>query len=209
MSLLTAQQWQALCETPGASWVLDRQGRLWRDELPPDAPAELHLIPGSFNPLHDGHRWLHAAACEAAGSAEAVFFEVSLVRRDKPLLEREELNARLKQFLSKYQVVIVSASYFSEKLRLPLWAGRRLVFHIGVDVWQRLCRDHSRKELLALTCHFVVYDREYRGAAAELLDATKFSDEQRLVSLGVALPEEVLRLSSTRLRGEGRWGTSA
>ena len=59
------------------------------------------LLPGSFNPLHEGHRALLVAACAAAGqAADAGGFELSVRNADKGQLPVPELQRRLAQFVS-------------------------------------------------------------------------------------------------------------
>src|ERR1700722_13792592 len=57
----------------------------------------LAILPGSFNPLHDGHRRLAAAVLEK--HQLSVAYEISIRNVDKPELGAEEIRRRLAQFL--------------------------------------------------------------------------------------------------------------
>ena len=69
-----------------ADWVVVRpDGSMVVDTEPPGA-----LLPGSFNPLHEGHVQLAAAAAAVFGNQVA--YELSVVNVDKPLLEASEIS---------------------------------------------------------------------------------------------------------------------
>lgn len=94
----------------------------------------LFLMPGSFNPLHDGHVGL-ARAC-----AHKVYYELSVMNVDKPPLSVEETLRRCAQFAGLAPIVLSSAPTFVEKVRLLGRQRPRLVFCVGVDTAERLPR---------------------------------------------------------------------
>ncbi len=56
-----------------------------------DAPRRNRLVlPGSFNPLHEGHRGMLAAASKACGGMEGCF-ELSVGNADKGFLPADEV----------------------------------------------------------------------------------------------------------------------
>ncbi len=59
-------------------------------------PRPAVLLPGSFNPLHEGHRGLAAVAAAAVGRPAA--FELGVLNADKPALSEAELRRRMTQF---------------------------------------------------------------------------------------------------------------
>ena len=92
------------------------------------------LLPGSFNPLHVGHREMMAAALEREGqggdgiSAASDFtgaFELSVTNVDKPPLEKTEIQRRLAQFGPEDTVVLTRAETFQKKA--VLFPGRTFV----------------------------------------------------------------------------------
>ena len=90
------------------------------------------LLPGSFNPLHEGHREMMEAAGSMSDRAGA--FELSVTNVDKPALEESEILRRLGQFGDKDPVVLTRAETFQKKAEL--FPGR--VFVQGWDTTVRL-----------------------------------------------------------------------
>jgi hypothetical protein len=67
------------------------------DALPGGAFAKALVLPGSFNPLHDGHRGMLAAALKLrAGHRPA--FELAVTNADKGTMPVEEVMRRAEQF---------------------------------------------------------------------------------------------------------------
>ena len=106
-------------------WVVRRpDGRLEPEgEVPPV------LLPGSFNPLHVGHREMMETAVRAAGGLhpEPVegAFELSVTNVDKPPLEKGDILRRLAQFGPEDMVVLTRAETFQKKA--ALFPGRTFV----------------------------------------------------------------------------------
>ena len=97
-------------------------GELDRVTVQPDgqmmlsAPRPLVLLPGSFNPLHDGHVSLARVAEEFR--QQPLAFEISVTNVDKPPLAGETVRHRLAQFAWKSPVELTRAPTFVEKSRL-------------------------------------------------------------------------------------------
>jgi hypothetical protein len=105
----------------------------WPDgQLVSSAPAPRAVLPGSFNPLHDGHLLL-ARVAEAMLQAP-VAFEISVTNVDKPPLAASEVRARLAQFAARARVELTRAPTFLEKSRLFPGA----TFIVGADTAERL-----------------------------------------------------------------------
>ena len=81
------------------------------------------LLPGSFNPLHIGHREMIEASTHVAQNPGA--FELSVTNVDKPPLERAEIERRLAQFGNEDTVVLTRAETFRKKA--GLFPGRTFV----------------------------------------------------------------------------------
>ncbi len=163
------------------------------------------VMPGSFNPLHEGHRRLAQVASEMLGGREVVF-ELAVVNVDKPPLEESEVRRRLSQFQGGWRVVLTRASRFYEKASLLPGC----TFVIGWDtairlVASRYYEDDEVAMLSALShirasgCRFLVAGRTQGGVFRTLDDVVVppgFDD------LFEAIPESRFRadVSSTELR---------
>ncbi len=95
------------------------------------------LLPGSFNPVHEGHVQLLAAACAAVGPGAQGGFELSVTNADKGALPRTEIERRAAQFEglrarlggAAQSLVLTDAPLFVQKA--ALLPGT--VFVVGVD----------------------------------------------------------------------------
>ena len=90
------------------------------------------LLSGSFNPLHEGHEGLAAAAGQLSGRRPSL--ELSIENVDKPPLQRSEVESRLAQMRGRFPVVATRAPTFVQKARL--FGGCH--FAIGYDTAVRL-----------------------------------------------------------------------
>lgn len=113
-------------------------GRVDRVRVQPDgqmatsAPVPSVLLPGSFNPLHEGHVALARVAEELR--QRPVAFEISVTNVDKPPLAGETVRHRVAQFAWKSSVELTRAPTFLDKSRL--FPGGTFV--IGADTAERL-----------------------------------------------------------------------
>jgi hypothetical protein len=138
-SLLDADE--HFTETAVASGdTIDRllAGEIDRVTVQPDgqmvlsAPSPFVLLPGSFNPVHEGHVSLARVAEELR--QQPLAFEISVTNVDKPPLAGEAVRHRLTQFAWKAPVELTRAPTFVEKSRL--FPGTTFV--IGADTAERL-----------------------------------------------------------------------
>jgi hypothetical protein len=79
------------------------------------APRPLMLLPGSFNPLHEGHVLLARVAEELR--QQRLAFEISVTNVDKPPLAGKTVRCRLAQFAWKSPVEYSGAARCAEILR--------------------------------------------------------------------------------------------
>ena len=183
-----------------ARWVVRQpDGRM---EVEGEAPPV--LLPGSFNPLHVGHREMMAAATAATGEAGA--FELSVTNVDKPPLEKSEIERRLSQFGPEDMVALTRAETFQKKA--ALFPGR--VFVQGWDTTVRLVAPRyyggeaemmlALAEMMAGGARFLVAGRSDDGVFRTLADVDVPAGFAPMFS---EIPEGEFRrdISSTELRG--------
>ena len=169
-----------------------------------ERPAPAALLPGSFNPLHQGHEALVQAATRILGAD--VGYELSVVNVDKPTLTAKETEGRVSQFRGRGAVVLTRADTYHKKA--VLFPG--CTFVIGWDTAVRLVEpryyggDQSAMtaallDIWALGCRFLVAGRQIEGSYRTLADV---GVPQGLEGLFQGIPESVFRLdiSSTALR---------
>ena len=169
-----------------------------------DEPVHGGVLPGSFNPLHEGHERLARVASDMLGSQ--VTHELSITNVDKPPLEEAEVRSRAAQMAGTRPLAITRALVFYEKARL--FPG--CTFVIGWDTLVRLVDpiyyggEESKmltalEEIRGLGCRFLVAGRLDDGVFHTLEDAPiprGFED------LFTPIPESAFRfdISSTELR---------
>ena len=172
----------------------------------PNTAVEGGVLPGSYNPLHEGHKKLADVASRMLGTEVA--YELSVTNVDKPPLEESKVRRRVSQFEGDRAVVLTRAPVFHEKACiLP-----GCTFVIGWDtavrvVDRRYYGDDEEQMLAALAevrergCRFLVAGREHDGQFRTLADVhipTGFED------LFASIPETEFRadISSTQLRAQ-------
>ena len=170
------------------------------------------ILPGSFHPLHNGHKELAKIASSILKSD--ILYELSISNVDKPPLSLDEIHHRIQQFSNEGPIVITNADRFHKKA--DLFPGR--TFIIGVDTAQRLVNpsyyDNNQSQmLLALQklknskCDFLVAGREQNGNFMTLENIQIPEGFSKIFS---PIPEAQFRskLSSTNIRKYSAWDTT-
>jgi Cytidylyltransferase-like len=164
------------------------------------------LLPGSFNPLHEGHRRLAEVAARRLG--RQVSFELSVLNVDKPPLDADELRRRLDQFSEIAPVYLTRAPEFRKKAEL--FPG--VVFVVGADTALRIIspryyqddptqRNRALAHIRAQGCRFLVAGR--LNEARRFVHLNHLEVPAGFEELFEAINEVEFRadVSSTELRG--------
>mmetsp|Transcript_48009 Transcript_48009/g.89473 ORF Transcript_48009/g.89473 Transcript_48009/m.89473 type:complete len:318 (-) Transcript_48009:390-1343(-) len=167
------------------------------------------VLPGSFNPVHDGHRELLRAAQKLRPSRTAAY-ELSVTNADKGCLPKDQVVARIKQFLEPGSpaVICTDAPLYIAKARLM----PNTSFVVGMDTARRLIMDKyyndshenmmaALAEIKTLGCEFLVGGRLDPGGSFEELQ--RLQVPQGLEGLFVQIHDFRIDVSSTELREQG------
>jgi len=162
------------------------------------------VFPGSFNPLHAGHRSMASIAKHRYGLE--VQPEISILNVDKPGISDRDLESRLVPMRSLGDPLVTKAARFIEKA--TCFPDCRFI--IGADTALRLddvrytdkketLRDETVRAIADLGCRFVVFGRMVEG---RFLAAADLPLSPTLRDLCDFVPESEFRedISSTILR---------
>jgi hypothetical protein len=191
----------------------------WTAEYPKQRYA---LLPGSFNPIHEGHWHLAKTAEKILGIPVA--FEMSVYNVDKPKMTVDEIRRRLEPFTWRAMVALTRAPLFYDKAGLMQGS----VFVIGVDTAARIVapryyshpplaapRGYDNQEAMCRAmrqirewgCRFLVAGRV--DADGNFLEAgnLELPGEFRDLFTGIPASEFRVDISSTELRHAEKTGS--
>ncbi|KAK9837625.1 hypothetical protein WJX74_001654 [Apatococcus lobatus] len=182
------------------------------DQVLIDQPrAGLAYLAGSFNPLHNGHRDMLAAALQQLGwERERGCYELSVGNPDKGVLPAEEVLRRVQQFTVQHlPIVVTHALLYTQKAHL----FANSAFVVGYDtairlVAQRYYNDDEAEMLSELkgmrsrSCQVLVAGRVDKDGTFRTLKDIELSPALQRLDLFHGISEEVFRsdVSSTQLR---------
>jgi hypothetical protein len=165
------------------------------------------ILPGSFNPVHEGHWGLAATAERLIGSQVA--FELSVTNVDKPELNEQEVRRRLAGLLNHGPVVLTRAATFLDKARI--FPG--VVFVVGADTAWRIVEPRyygndpqavvrALGEIRELGCRFLVAGRP--DASGKYIRAEDVPWPAEFRDMIATIPPDTFHvdISSTQLRGQ-------
>ncbi|MCY4377271.1 MAG: hypothetical protein OXC31_26225 [Spirochaetaceae bacterium] len=163
------------------------------------------LLSGAFNPVHDGHRGLAAAAAAFLGTSVA--YELPVLNADKSPLDGAEAHRRAAQFLGRAELWLTRAALYADKA--ALFPGA--VFVVGADTAERVLQPRfyggERQMMDAVAaiggagCRFLVAARPLPSG---LLTLGRLRVPEALRALFLELPADrfCLARSSTGIRDE-------
>lgn len=167
------------------------------------------ILSGSFNPLHEGHRELLAAATASAPPGALGAYEISVTNADKGALSLDEIMRRFEQFTDPDAVLVLTKEpLFVNKARVAPGAS----FVVGVDTAVRLLDPKysgsdaalatSLDVIRANSCDFIVAGRLDRatGAFVSPDDVSRRAAAVGAAALFRPLPDFRVDLSSTEIR---------
>ena len=163
------------------------------------------VFPGSFNPLHDGHRRMAEIAAQIHG--DRVAWEISVKNVDKPQLDHTEIRIRLAQFSDRDTVFLTRAATFVQKAQLFPEA----TFIVGADTLARIVASEYYRDgvfgsqsavafVKSQGCRFIVFGRLDPKTRFQTLGSLSLPAE--LGSICQEVPEAVFRddISSSYIR---------
>ena len=156
---------------------------------------QVAVLPGSFNPLHAGHRNLKMAA--EAKLKRKVVFEISVANVQKKTLAKPEVLRRLRQFDNE-TVAVTHAPLFLHKA--DLFPG--CCFVVGVDTAIRIVdrRFYGNDDSKLQTCLQQFSDHGHSFLVAGRIDANGHFCGVNDIEIPVGFQQMFIELSESEFR---------
>ncbi len=113
----------------------------------PDS-SSVAIIPGSFNPFHEGHERFSVLANI---NNRTPVYEISVTNFEKPKIDYHEIQKRIDDIKSKNHHVILSNNHMMLNKVLEYRYHDDVHFYIGYDTWVRISDDDKRSIMVINT----------------------------------------------------------
>lgn len=170
----------------------------------------LHILPGSFNPFHDGHLEIAKMTSQKYGG-DVVDFEMSIRNVDKPPLDILSIEERLRTFKTTGRVWLTNAPTFVEKSAI----FQNKIFVVGIDTAVRICDakyagnvDQVCDTLNSNGTHFLVYGRSKDGIEQPSIE-TLPSAFRNIATQVSSDGRQFVGISSTDIRSQKTLGSGS
>ena len=146
----------------GQYFALDVYAKEYGLTLPAGNESNVSIYPGSFNPLHRGHKDIYDIM-QKQNYVECLF-ETSITCRGESELSLEDLRNRVRQFINYAPIVITNLARFVDKTDLFLQYFDNVQFHIGMDAFKRMVEhDYGASGVQEFPAEFIVHERIVDG----------------------------------------------
>lgn len=170
-----------------------------------------YLVPGSFNPFHEGHQIMAKMSTNSDEFQSSADYELSITNVDKPPLDLIEIEKRLRTFTGNCRVWLTNAPTFVEKAEIfcggDPGSGNIRIFAVGYDTALRICDPKYAGDIEQVcevfqknNIRFFVFGREQNGVYRSGLD--EFPECFRKLATAMDTPLEYRGLSSSEIRNQ-------
>lgn len=162
-----------------------------------DDVTDLVIVPGSFNPYHDGHKQMIELAQEITGVTPVL--EITALNADKGAIDYVELYERLLQ-IPKWTVCVTHARTFLDKAKWFARPDRQITFVVGADTWNRILDPKYAgdtkflfRQFVDLNVRFLVFGRIGSTIEYDKYLSLLRIDDDRAVGYSVPISSTMIR----------------